>query len=108
MIFPWDFLYFTIYFKIGFAVPVHTAKSAFPGIEIGSRYLKVTKSQNIVPSSESLCFDKSLNIHLRQNKTGKFRQIFQAFLEIMNFRNKSSNFRKCILFSRWHEIENTF
>ena len=34
--FPWDFSYFTIYFKRGCPVPVHAAKSAFPGIEIGT------------------------------------------------------------------------
>ena len=75
--FPWDFSYFTIYFKRGFPVPVHAAKSAFPGIEIGtlipllriSIFCHFGSTSFVLPiRPKNSILNRVIRVHIRKNK----------------------------------------
>ena len=74
--FPWDFLCFTIYFKRGFPFPVHTAKSAFPGIEKGKGQL-ISKEIYGLPTSSKKQTNKFVFLSWRLGNTWNLKSIFQ-------------------------------
>ena len=76
--FPWDFLCFTIYFKRGFPFPVHTAKSAFPGIEKGKGQL-ISKEIYGLPTSSKKQTNKFVFLSWRLGNTWNLNFDFKYF-----------------------------
>ena len=79
--FPWDFLCFTIYFKRGFPFPVHTAKSAFPGIEKGKGQL-ISKEIYGLPTSSKKQTNKFVFLSWRLGNTWNLNFDFKSSIRI--------------------------